>query len=98
MQLLLLILQKAIYFVTKIASAEDKLFYDHHLPLQSMNPCKNFVQKLVVQLVTTMEKLVFFLIMIFPKAISEDKYRGKGRSIVWLYGNSPTPKPLPVYE
>lgn len=82
--------------MTQIVSTEDKLFKDH---LHLLNPCINFVQKLVVQLVTTMEKLgFFFLSCIFPKAISEDKYRGKGRSIVWLYGNPPTSKPLPVYE
>lgn len=36
-----------------------------------------------LKFVTTKEKL-FFLIVFFPppKAISEDKYRGKGRSIV----------------
>lgn len=82
--------------MTQIVSTDDKLFKDH-LHLLNMNPCINFVQKL--QLVTTMEKLVFFFLScIFPKAISEDKYRGKGRTIVWLYGNPPTSKPLPVYE
>lgn len=41
--------------------------------------------------------------VIFPKAISEDKCRGKGRAIVWLYENPPhptppIPEPLPVCE
>ena len=40
--------------------------------------------KRVVKLVQSEEKLLFFFPIMFspPKAISEDKYRGKGRSIV----------------
>lgn len=43
--------------------------------------CRKFV---LVERVTTKEKRAFFplIMFFFPKAISEDKYRGKGRSIV----------------
>lgn len=49
----------------------------------------------MVKVVPTKEKLVCSHHVFFPpKAISEDKYRGKGRSIVWLYGNPPQPPNL----